>query len=486
MLSFDDAGTLEIAPGATQLLAVTATPPREYAIGFSLVGDPADGSLDHALVITGGNGHATVTLQAPSSATTFHVRASLLDGEGKPTGVVAEREVSVSGKGYGSVSVVPSYLGHRTVMTWNASVSAGTCAELKLQGVLPNDPANSITASAPFQKNPLVTDAPVGPNLAVVVRAGHFAWGCTDTTMLTAGATLSVPVAVIDKPLDLADTGLTATFSYTPDPAGYASVLQEGVTTLVDAFMPTSANEGTILLNEMAAVTTDPATFAALRVQLGWDALAESHLSALPKSLRDTCSAWATAGLAMQPATVQAGLVGGPGGALTITVTQFGSLDATTAGVSTAPGATWSGQPNDSVLLSGVLLWDPSRFAGVSSLVPAQTAHPDAPTVASALAMAADCHGLAGAMGAFGTCAIDCVELLCDEAIAQRWTTALSASTAASMFGQLVIQASATASVGDVAEATMLDGHWQGKLNGASSSIAIKGGTLSATAGFTM
>jgi hypothetical protein len=374
------------------------------------------------------------------------------------------------------------------VTTWDASVSTGTCAELKLQGILPNDPANSITASAPYLKDPLVKDAPVGPNLAVVVRAGHFAWGCSDTTMLTAGATLSVPVAVTDKPLDLADTDLTATFSYTPDPGGYASVLQEGVTTLVDAFMPTSANEGTILLNEMAAATSDPATFAALRVQLGWDALAELHLSGLPKSLRDTCSGWATAGLAIQPTTVQAGLVGAPGGALTITVTQFGSVAAMTAGVTTAPGATWSGQPDDSVLLSGVLLWEPSRFAGASSLAPAQTAHPDALTVADALAKAADCHGLAGAMGAFGSCAIDCVEMLCDAAIAQRWTTALSASMTASALGQLVIQASASASatVGDVAQAITLNGHWQGKLNGASTSIDLKGGTVSATDGFTM
>src|SRR5271165_6537908 len=55
-LAFDDPATLKLAPGATQALYVTATPPRTYAVGFALLGDPGDGSLDNALVFTGEDG----------------------------------------------------------------------------------------------------------------------------------------------------------------------------------------------------------------------------------------------------------------------------------------------------------------------------------------------------------------------------------------------------------------------------------------------
>jgi hypothetical protein len=222
-----------------------------------------------------------------------------------------------------------------------------------------------------------------------------------------------------------------------------------------------------------------------MRVEQSWDALADQHFTSLGTSLRATCTAWATMGLAMQPTSVQANLVGGQGGPVAITVTQLGNLDATTAGCAAAPGATWTSQPDDSVLLSGTLLWEPSRFAGAASLAPALAAHPGAASVADALALEADCHGLASGMGAFGSCTVDCVEKLCDTAIAQRWTAALAASAKAAALGQIVVQASAAATVGDEAQVVTLDGHWQGKISGVSTELALKGGTVEATDGST-
>jgi hypothetical protein len=481
MVAFDDTSTLTLPYGGTHGLSVTATPPMVYDVGFALLGDSFDGSLDRALVVTTSDGRGQVILRAPTYSTTFHVRASLLDSSGVP-GASAERAVSVSEQGFASVLVSPMYLGNRTVATWSASVVANTtCADLKSQDALPSDPAGALTAMAPAGGKPLVDMAPVGPSLAVAVRAGHFAWGCADAALLVAGATLEVPVKVVDKPLDLQDGNLAATFTYTPDPSLYATVLGDAVSALVDTFMPLSSSEGTIVLNGMAAATTDSATFAALREQDNWDMAADAHFSALPKSLRATCTTWAAEGTAMQPTSFQANLVGAAGGQVVVTVMSFGNLlDAMTAGVTVAPGATWSGQPDDSMLLNATLLWEPSRFAGASSLGPAQAAHMGVQTVGAALALEADCPGLAAKLGAFGSCSLSCVEKLCETAIASRWGAALDASKKAAASGMVVVQASGACTVGDIAEPLTVNGHWQGQLSAPTSQLPVKTGSLTA------
>jgi hypothetical protein len=241
--------------------------------------------------------------------------------------------------------------------------------------------------------------------------------------------------------------------------------------------MPESSSEGTIVLNGMAAATTDPATFAAQRVEQSWDALADAHFSALPLSLRGTCSAWATAGTALQPTSFQAALIGGAGGALTVDVLQFGNLGPVAAGVTASPGATWSGLSDDSVQLAATLVWEPSRFAGAASFGPASAAT-GAATVSAALSSQADCHGLAASLGPFGACDLTCVEALCAAAIDSRWTTALSSSKSTSALGQVVIQGAGKATVGDMAEPITLAGAWQGQLGGPSMQVPVKGGTV--------
>ncbi len=481
-LAFDDASTLTLTAGETQPVTVTVAPPGQYLIGFALIGDPADGSLGSDDVITDAEGRAEVTLHAPSVATTFDLRASLLAPNGTPTGVTADRQVAVSDQGFGTVTVAPTYLGQRTITTWSASVTQTTCAALEAQGLLPGDPPGGLSATAPFGGMPQIANVPVGPSVAVSVRAGHFAWGCTDTQAVTVNGDVTVMVPVIDEPIDLADAGLTATFVYTPDPSSYATLVGGGVTTLVDAFVPAGSSEGTLVLDEMATVTTDAAGFASARVSQGWDALADAHFAALPQSLRTTCGDWATAGLALQPTSVQASLAGAQGDALTVDVLQLGNLDAPTAGLTAAPGASWSGEAGDGVLLSAVLVLEPSRFAGASALAPAEAAFPAATTVSGAMSLAADCHGLAAALGAFDTCTTDCVESLCDAAIAARWQSALAASANASAPGKLVIQGSASATVGDLAQPVTLTGQWDGTMTIGSGSLALKNGTLTASA----
>lgn len=478
-LDFDGDGPLVLAPGAVQSLSVTATPPTEYGVLFTLIG-PSDGArLVVPSITTGKNGRGMVTLIAPDQAATFAVHAALLDAKGTPTMTTAERVVTVSQPGSGSLLVEPSYTGKRIVATWTASASPYTkCATLALEP--PQEPPGAITATAAAGADPLILDVPLGTDLAVAVRAGHFLWGCTDIGGLTAGSPLAVPVPVADVPLDFTGASLPVTLDYTTDPRAYQGLLDDAVASLVDAFMPSDPGAGAIVLNGMAAAISAPSDLTAFmtdRSTMGWDALASAHFAGLSPGLIETCQTWAAAGVAQQPMSFQATLTGGSlPGEVGFALTRIGDLDQSSAAVTTDAAAPYSWLPGDTVQINAAVAWTPSAFAGAASLLPAQQAQPGASTVAAALAIVADCHGLSLSMGSFGQCGSTCIEALCGQAIASRWTAALGLSGSAP--GHLQIQATATATVDDMAHPVALQGQWQGSLDDGVVTVAISQGTL--------
>ena len=470
-VSFDTPGTLTLTTGATEALGVTAQPASGFSIGFSLIGNTFDASLDQTTVTADpSTGHASVELHAPSMASTFHVRASLLDADGKP-GPSAERGVAVSEQGFGAVRVMPLYVGTRPVSTWTASVVAhATCKSL--QGTLPAEPLGSLTATAALGSEPLIDNAPAGLPLAVVVRAEHFAWGCTDSAGPTAGDTIDVSVTVIDKLLDLSTASVSVGLTYTPD-APFAALLADMTGTLTDAFLPVGSKDGTVLLDAMEVLvpTASAATFTQRRMSKSWDALANQHFAALSPGIEERVQAWVAAGLVLQAPVIEAGVAAaGKPSHPSVKVVQFGDLDAITAGV--VPGVfTWSAQPNDSVLLAGKLAWAPSRFAAAAALPAAQQDFPQATTVAAALTSAVDCQGLATALGSFGTCDVACVAQLCGVAVTARWNGASTMGPA----GWVDIEASAAATVGDAAQPTALAGHWVGTFSDGTLAVMVNG-----------
>ena len=68
---------LQFVPGDAHGIAAVVNPPAAYEVRFSLAGDFDDAFLDQSQVLTGADGVATATLNAPSSARTFTVRASV-------------------------------------------------------------------------------------------------------------------------------------------------------------------------------------------------------------------------------------------------------------------------------------------------------------------------------------------------------------------------------------------------------------------------
>src|SRR5262249_34936452 len=157
--------------------------PAAYEIRFALLGDSFDASLDEASVIADSQGRANVVLHAPNMSTIFRLRASI---EGGPS---AEAQIAVSDQGFGTVRVLPEYMGTRAVKSWTASVVArAKCADIAPK--LPTEPPGALVGTAGAAGYPIIKGAPVGPNLAVTLRAGHYMWGCSDATGLKANDTL--------------------------------------------------------------------------------------------------------------------------------------------------------------------------------------------------------------------------------------------------------------------------------------------------------
>lgn len=476
-IAFDQDATLALPLGASETLHVTTSPPGRYLVRFALIGASLDGSLESGEVECDDAGRAEVVLHAPAKSTAFSVRASILDEAGEP-GASAEIGVAVSDEGFGTLRVIPLYKGSRPVHGWTASVVAGAKCE-DISEWLPGEPPGALVATALGKEGiPLLENAPVGPTLAVAIRAGHFAWGCATTNKLAPDATLDVKVTVLDKAVDLAQKSLDLALLYTPPEEDYALLLADMAATLGYAFVPVGVSGGELLLDGMEALVPagQLAAFQQARVEKKWDLLAEDHLAALGVDVRDQIGLWATAGLVLGDTRIDATLTAGtqPMHA-SLTVTSFGGVDAATAGIVAAPEFTWGADSTDTVSLGGVVLWQPTRFAGAAALLGAQADVPSAATVPAALAELSDCTGLAEAMGTFGVCDTACIDALCRVSLGVRWEAALGASLATGALGQVTINASGKATVDDAAEPTDIEGHWLGVIKTSGATVSVTG-----------
>jgi hypothetical protein len=364
------------------------------------------------------------------------------------------------------------------VEKWTASVVARTtCAHLG--AILPGEPQGALVAKAPFGEAPQVHHVPVGPNLAIAVRAGHYAWGCADTTNLRADGTLDVDVTIVDRPIDLGATDLDLTLTYQPDAGDYGELLDGATHLLRDAFLPDTSTEAGLALAAMgAAAPVEQATaFSAARASQGWDALASTHFAGLPRSLRDRTTSWVAAGLSLQAPMIEGhvGAKAGSPGVAELRVATIGGIAAAAAGVPPVSPFSWMSDPNDTLILGGIVLWQPSRFLGSTALAGARLEQPSVVKMADALTEAADCSGLAAKLGGFDTCDAGCLEALCTKGLDDRWSLGLGASSAAGQLGHLTITASGPARIDDAARPLGFKGIWLGTVSAGVVSAKVKG-----------
>ncbi|MEO7329061.1 MAG: hypothetical protein ABI193_10810, partial [Minicystis sp.] len=119
--------------------------------------------------------------------------------------------------------------------------------------------------------------------------------------------------------------------------------------------------------------------------------------------------------------------------------------------------------------------WQPSRLVGQLALVGVTKELEGISTVPEALAIVADCEGLAMKLGSFAACNSECLASLCRTAIDARWEAALSASTDAGLLGHIAITAAGPAQLDDDAQPIGFDGVWVGSIGDNTIAAEIKG-----------
>ncbi|HTA94107.1 MAG TPA: hypothetical protein VK745_31225 [Polyangiaceae bacterium] len=469
-LAFEPSDTLNLEPKATQQLTVATTPPGNFHVRFALLGSgsdsaPGDAALDASEVDTDATGVAKVTLTAPSSPTSFTVRASVAT-------VQAWLGVSVSASNYTTLLVLPSYSGMRPVTEWTATASAGVkCAEL--MGNPPPDGPLVATAAA-GQALELVK-VPVGVDLAVTLRAGHYIGGCADQSALSEEDGNQVLVYASDRPLNLAATTLALRFGPTQPAAALSKLLSASISDAESALVNGATSDVTALLDAMVAATATASRepFSAARLAQGWDSALDTALgSGAATLLRAPADRWFNAGLASfyAPDTFATQLSALPGGAL-MTLSTVAGVPAGSAGFPTTFQTTWSADSSDTLLLGTQLSWLPSRLLTALAVAPALLEVPQALSVESALSDSADCalvaqtliaHGTTPGSTAYAGCNESCVLDACNAAIAALWQNASDAS--GNVSATLSVTGTGAAVVGDDASVTSLSGSWVGQL----------------------
>ena len=486
-LDFVPTSALELSPKAVRVLTVQTVPAGKFRIRFALLdptsdGSPRDAALDASEIFTNSDGSGHVTLTAPSTPTTFTVRAS--------AGSAAQAKVSVSvgAAGYTRLRVMPSYSGQRAVSEWTATARRGvTCS--KLTGTPPPDGPLVAIAAPP---DPLyLTKVPVGVALAITLRAGHYVSGCVDLSALAENDDNTVLVYASDRPLNLADTSLALGFGPSDSRPGFDKLMSSSATVVESALLGDSKNDVAALLDAMHDVTPslERDAFGAARTQHDWDSVLEGAFGkSAARRVRDPAQRWVSAGLrAFDTADALSGRLSALGSGALFQLMSVAQLSPANAGFSTAFPGTWSADSSDVLLLGTDLTWVPSRLVTALAIAPALLEVPSESTLEAALAASVDCALVGKVLLAYGaspgtaihsTCDEACATNTCVGAVAALWKRARSASGSA--VAALSVTATGVAQVGDRAEIIGLHGSWVGQLVIGADTAPVSG-ALSAT-----
>ncbi len=451
-ISFAHEGTLALAPGDIADIVVIGKPAAAYRMTFLLVGESIDASLDKTKVVAGHDGVAMVRLRAPNKATSFVVRAKLDDGPS------ADLSVAVSDQGFGAVNIQPKYQGSRETREWVAAAVAGkTCQDLSAQ--FPEDPEGALKAAAEPGEPLVIPVAPVGPNLAVFVRGGHYMWGCVNAPNLVANGTVDVDVPIVNAPIDASDALLDMDMAFSPEPVAWASMLAAQRTLMTEALQPQAL--AATLLEAMEPLSCDPAAFNQSSAQNLPDV--ESHLSGYGVDLAQLVEDFAVSGLAAQPPLILgrvSALASEPGYAI-FSLGRIGSATPAKLGVPSDYQVRLDVDPDDTARVIGNLFWMPSRYIGNAVTEEALAQYSQHDDMADVLAEAAHCDDLALAYGP--SCDSGAVAEMCAQALDSLWQSALDASALAGQSGEIPFSAAGASDYDDYAKLTGFAGSWLGQ-----------------------
>jgi hypothetical protein len=495
----------ELAARQQLTLKVRALPPRSYPVVFALPssdGDPLDAVLDRSSATTDDSGIASVVLTAPSSPTTFSVRASVLTRS-------AQVSLTVADRGLATLQVEPIYpmiypSALRDITTWIATAHVGkSCADVP--GIPPPD--GELTAPpAGREEAPVIPRVPASTPLAVTLRSGHFVGGCTSVEMVPPGPPDSpqvVKVTVLNRPIDLSRWSLDVSLGLMPGEQSWSSALSAAGTGIQAALLGNSADDVDALLAAMRNASGDSAQdFQDASDTEGWRALVRSRWGQNATTrLRDLVGTWLSSGR-QRFAAAESPFVGslmplsdpqdaGAASSALLTIESVAGLDAASAGFVDAGQASWSAAADDTILLNTDIYFTRSQLAAAlaeaAALNQATATNADLHTAPALLAAALDCQGVGSALAQAGTdttlayadCDATCLASLCERAAEALWRR--GAESSGVDYSRLNVTATAAANVGDEAGVTGFVGTWLGELTDSSGTLTT-GGAIKASA----
>lgn len=463
-LRFEDQGTLELGPLEERSVGLRTQPGA--TVRLYLLGEGRDASINRTTATADGSGRASFVLRAPSAPATFRLRAT--SGES-----AAELPVAVSERGFAALRVTPLYAGARTLESWTASVLVDSkCADV-LAG-FPLDPEGALRANAPVGADPIVESVPVGPKLAVAVRAGALVAGCVETSIAAPGSA-KLELEVLDRPVVLAATKLALSLGFAAEPYAHGALLAQSVEGFVAAAFPPRAELPGALLDAMRARlgAADVAAFDAHRASADLDlaidlALEERDARSLLSSHGPAAVSFGVEDLSLG---VDGRITGRPDGSAELELTWFGSQLGSEAGFAMATPS-WKVDPGDVLLVSGSIPWAPARHA--RGLLEAAVLEAVGRRLTEELALGLDCSELGALVAGFAGCDASCGAALCVEAVGDRLAAA-AANEEPSPSGKLELVMSGALGVDAELVPTSFAGSWIGTLSAGSSSSAVEG-----------
>ncbi len=476
------------------MLRVVAVPAKNYHVRFALPtssGDPLDAILDAAEADTGAGGIVTVRLTAPSTPTTFDVRASVGTR-------VTSIPITVKDTGFATLLVQPLYAGFRTITTWVASAYPNkTCADLI--GIPPEDgPLQTLPASS--DAAPQLDRVPASTPLAVTLRSGHFVGGCATLEGAPPGPETKpqvVPVTVLNRPIDLGVSSLAVSFGLPTPESSWSESLTATGDDVLHALSGTSGDDVDVLLDAMRDASGDARqALESSRQAEGWDSLLRTHWGASAATkLHDLVAGWLAAGRQRFNAgehlfTGTLAPLQQPAGALEqlgadFTLLSVAGLDGAKSGFIDRAQVSWSAGSDDAIFFGTDLYFVQSQLATALAEAAALDQTPGAKAAAPLLAEALDCQGIGALLTATGVndqvaydaCDSACLINLCQSAVAAIWRRGGDATGLSP--ARLSVTATGAAHVGDTAEVAGLIGKWIGELH-STTETRTTGGALSA------
>lgn len=474
-----DGPLIRLAPRTDAQITVRVDPPGAYAVRFSLLDPMAGAALNRNEVVSGPDGRASVILTTPSTPTRFDLRAQV-------DSFVATTTVSVEAGALTTLNVQPAYSGRRTISGWTASAFPNmTCS--MFQGPLGDGPYLVHSAEGGALR---LADVPAAAPLAVVVRSGGLAQGCSTVDSPTPNGETSVSVSATDVPIDLGATVLDLVFGVAADDPAWKGELQAGASLVQASMRGPSDSEAAALLDAMAALlpNAERSQFTQARFDAGWDQTLPAALGRNGATrMADATTRWLRDGQGAMLSTqaIQARISATPTSSTLplVVIQRMAFVPAAVVGV-TAAGTSFSVDPNDTLAFSAALSWPAASLACAVMSAPA-SAETGSSELGLAMSRALSCAALATHLAASNaeaavawstTCDATCNATLCKDALTSMFQQACAASR--QELSTLSVLATGSAEVGPSAQAVSLDGSWVGRLARGTQKAATSGALL--------